>query len=372
METISNKYSKTSSKSGDNLNNTGIIRSLSRWYKNSRRDLPWRRTKDPYKIWISEIILQQTRVSQGLPYYKKFIRRFPTVRKLAAAGEDEVLRIWQGLGYYTRARNLHRCAMTVTRVFRGRFPEDYSGLLKLPGIGKYTAAAIASIAFDEKKAVLDGNVFRVIARLYGIKKNIAGYKNRKIFENIIDQLIPAASPGDFNQAVMELGATVCKPGEPDCPACPVKKYCVAFSKNLQKYLPVNRRKQIVKMRNFRYYIIHYRNRIYMKKRSADDIWKGLYDFFLLENDGKAGENYRFHKTVHELMKTGQAGERSDLYRIILSHQVIQARFSHLYFKDKKDLKRILEEPGSGLFTRKEAELLPKPLLIDNYLKEGKF
>lgn len=372
METISNKNSKTSSKSGDNLSNQVITRSLLKWYKTAQRDLPWRQTKDPYRIWISEIILQQTRVSQGLPYYLKFIRRFPTVKRLAAAGEDEVLRLWQGLGYYTRARNLHLCAQTIANDLKGKFPSDYSGLLNLPGIGKYTAAAISSIAFNERMAVLDGNVFRVIARLYGINENIAETRNRKIFEEKANELVPVSAPGDFNQAMMELGAMVCLPGDPDCPICPLKKYCVAYSANLQNRLPVNRKKQILKIRIFNYYIIHYKNRIIMKKRSANDIWKGLYEFLLVENTGKAGLNVQTGITVKHLIKTGKSVKKSTIYKSVLSHQVIKAKFIHLQINDKDSLKNILSEPGIGLFTLKKAESLPKPVLIDNYLKEGNF
>jgi A/G-specific adenine glycosylase len=307
-----------------------------------------------------------------LPYYQKFIRRFPTIEKLAGAQEDEVLRLWQGLGYYTRARNLYRCAIKICRDLNGRFPSDYTGLLKLPGIGHYTAAAIASIAFNESRAVLDGNVFRVIARLYGINKNIADNRNRHIFEHRTNELIPDSSPGDFNQAIMELGATVCKPGEPVCPDCPLKKYCVAYSANLQHQLPVRHKKQKMKTRVFDYYIIHYRNRILMKKRSANDIWKGLYEFYMVEHKNQGEKKDPSGKIIQKMLKTCKAGQKSNIYKCLLSHQVIEARFRHLYVSSKSSLNDILKEPGIGLFTRNETELLPKPVLIDNYLKEGFF
>ena len=283
-----------------------------------------------------------------------------------------MLRLWQGLGYYTRARNLHRCALTVTRELNGKFPADYSGLLTLPGIGKYTAAAIASIAYQERRAVVDGNVFRVIARLYGIKKNIAESRNRKSFEEIVNELIPGSSPGDFNQAIMELGATVCSPRDPDCPSCPLKKFCVACSENLQKQLPVNRKNQTLKTRIFNYYIIHYRNRIFMKKRMGKDIWKGLYEFYLVEPAHPDKNAVKAGKTIKQLMNAGKADKKPVVYKSVLSHQVIKANFLHLHLNDKDNLKKLLDEPGTGLFTRKEAELLPKPVLIDNYLKEGFF
>jgi len=197
------------------------------WYRENRRSLPWRNTKDPYLIWLSEVILQQTRVNQGLPYYQSFVSTFPTVNDLARAREDTVLRLWQGLGYYSRARNLHRCAKEVAEKYDGVFPSSFEELIQLPGVGAYTAAAIASIAFDRKVAVVDGNVYRVLARIFGITKDISSTEGKKHFSALANQLMPATNPGDHNQAVMEFGAMHCTPQLPRCTTCPFGRKCIA-------------------------------------------------------------------------------------------------------------------------------------------------
>ena len=191
-----------------------------RWYRENPRDLPWRNTLDPYKIWLSEIILQQTRVAQGLPYYEAFVNAYPTIQDLALAPEEDVLRLWQGLGYYSRARNLHFCAKTIWFDLDGKFPDNYTDLLKLKGVGSYTAAAISSFAFGEKKAVVDGNVFRVLARYFGIATDIASGPGKKEFELLANSIIPAENPAEFNQAMMDFGARMCVPKNPDCDSCP--------------------------------------------------------------------------------------------------------------------------------------------------------
>ena len=204
-----------------------LAAALLAWYPRHQRDLPWRHTRDPYAIWLSEVILQQTRVAQGLPYYETFLRAYPTVQHMAAAPEAEVLRYWQGLGYYSRARNMHRTARQVVEEYNGLFPGNYAGLLKLRGIGPYTAAAIASFAFDEAVAVLDGNVYRVLARIFGLHSDIAAPSSRKEFQAVADQHIPASTPADFNQAIMEFGAIQCTPAKPDCLFCPLQATCSA-------------------------------------------------------------------------------------------------------------------------------------------------
>ena len=223
-----------------------FVNQLIRWYSHQKRDLPWRRTNNPYKIWLSEIILQQTRVNQGMPYYLNFVDKYPTVNDLAAAQEQEVLRLWQGLGYYSRARNLHSCAKMVVGEYDGQFPNKFEELLKLKGIGRYTAAAIASMAFNQVNAVVDGNVYRVLSRVFGLYDDIAETKSAKVFEKLANELIPKDQPGEFNQAIMDFGAIQCTPKSPACAICPLSDSCYAFNKGETEQLPVKTKKVKVK------------------------------------------------------------------------------------------------------------------------------
>lgn len=216
---------------------------LTAWYRRVRRDLPWRRVRDPYRIWISEVMLQQTRVDQMTPYYERFLAALPTIEDLAAASEDEVLKAWEGLGYYSRARNLHRAAQIVAGDFGGQVPRDYADFRALPGVGPYTAAAVLSIAFGQPYAVVDGNVLRVLARAFGWEVPVNRPAVRARFQLLADELLPPADAGDYNQAVMELGATVCTPRNPRCPSCPLKKVCVARAQKRQHALPVKEKKK---------------------------------------------------------------------------------------------------------------------------------
>ncbi|HRK33914.1 MAG TPA: A/G-specific adenine glycosylase [Candidatus Hydrogenedentes bacterium] len=218
-------------------------RALLAWYRVHARDLPWRRTRDPYAIWLSEILLQQTRVDQGLPYYERFVETFPTVEALAAANEDRVLKAWEGLGYYSRARNLHKAAKVVVHERRGEFPQSAEAWQELPGVGRYTAGAIASIAFEERAPVLDGNVIRVLSRLYDIEESTDDVRVRNHLWQLMDALVPAKHPGDFNQAMMELGARICTPKSPACATCPVAIHCAARAKGVQEIRPVRKTKQ---------------------------------------------------------------------------------------------------------------------------------
>lgn len=259
---------------------------LMNWYLQNHRDLPWRNTRDPYKIWLSEVILQQTRINQGTDYYLKFVENYPTVNHLANAAEDEVLKLWQGLGYYSRARNLHKAAKIIQKDFRGEFPRIIDQIKNLPGIGNYTAAAISSIAFGEPFPAIDGNVLRVISRLFAVEEPIDSSNGKKKVEQVLQLLIDRQNPGVFNQAVMEFGATWCKPQNPDCPNCIFAAECMAFSGKIVDILPVKAKKPGQKVRYFYYLNIHIVNEnnrlIYLKKRSESDIWKGLYDFPLIE------------------------------------------------------------------------------------------
>lgn len=254
------------------------------WYQVHQRDLPWRKTNDPYRIWLSEVILQQTRVAQGLPYYQRFVDKYPTVQELAQAEEESVLRLWQGLGYYSRARNLHACARTIVNDWGGIFPTTYQTLLQLKGVGKYTAAAIASIVFKESVAVVDGNVYRVLSRVFGLEEDIASTQGVKAFAVLAQSLVPQENPDLYNQAIMEFGALHCTPVTPQCTSCIFKDCCVAFHAGKQQTLPVKNKKIKIKKRYLHYLVIQHANQLYMKRRSSSDIWAGLYDFYLVEGD----------------------------------------------------------------------------------------
>ncbi len=345
---------------------------LIRWYGQHKRALPWRDTRNPYYIWLSEVILQQTRVAQGLPYYLKFTDAYPTVQDLAAAPEDEVLRLWQGLGYYSRARNMHHTARQIVDEYGGNFPDTYQELLKLRGIGSYTAAAIASFAFREQVAVLDGNVFRVLARVFGVTDDIAAPASRKIFQKLADTLVPADHPDTFNQAIMEFGAIQCTPLMPDCLFCPLQQACFAFNHGMVQELPVKSKAKAHRLRYFHYLVFEWQGQYYLRKRLAGDIWQGLYDFFLYESEDK---QLNPEALLTELREAGinVAPEQVKLphkeYKHTLSHQKITAKF--YYVKLGSRLKQeIVQEARLTLFDSEKIDALPKPVLISNYLKDN--
>ncbi|MEZ2335135.1 A/G-specific adenine glycosylase [Mucilaginibacter sp. RCC_168] len=255
---------------------------LVQWYLQNKRDLPWRNTTDAYVIWLSEIILQQTRVEQGLPYFYRFLERFPNVSSFATAHEDEVLKLWQGLGYYSRGRNMLKTAKLVQEQYQGKFPQRYDELIKLKGIGEYTAAAIASFSANEAKAVVDGNVYRVLARYFGIAEPINSTGGKKTFQELANNLINKKTPGLHNQAMMEFGAMLCKPKNPACGICPVHLNCVAFTTNVTTALPVKLKTVKVRERFFNYFLVTDGNSILMNKRADKDIWANLYDLPMVE------------------------------------------------------------------------------------------
>lgn len=257
---------------------------LLNWHKKNYRILPWKVDNNPYKIWLSEIILQQTRVEQGTPYFNRFIEAFPTVHDLALAEESEVLKLWEGLGYYSRARNLYQTAQYISTNLKGAFPNTYSDLLKLKGIGPYTAAAIASFAFNLPHAVVDGNVYRVLSRIFGIKTPIDSTEGKKEFQKTAQNLLDSQCPGAYNQAIMDFGATICTPKTPNCSHCPFLDQCYAFSQNTIDQLPIKHKKIRRKNRFLYYFVLRYNYEIAIKQRKEDDIWKGLYDFYLVEQD----------------------------------------------------------------------------------------
>jgi len=337
------------------------------WYEEHKRELPWRTTKDPYKIWLSEIILQQTRIAQGLPYYLRFIEVFPSVRELAAAPEEKVLRLWQGLGYYTRARNLHRCAKEVAVKRGGAFPTTFEELKTLPGIGDYTAAAIASIAFAEPVAVVDGNVFRVLARIFGIDQPINTPDGKKQFVQLANKLISKKHPDAHNQAVMEFGALHCTPQNPTCDMCMFKAECFAFKRNLQNSLPVKLRMKPSRKRYFYYFAIQRGKSFLMKKRDQKDIWHGLYDFYLVEKKRPVkvqtlmNEDALIRKTtrISEIVKI------SNSYKHVLSHQTIHATFVWM----KADNAFRVRDGAVEFYSTKRINELPKSVLINRFLND---
>ena len=341
---------------------------LMRWYHRNKRDLPWRYTKDPYRIWLSEVILQQTRVAQGLPYYEKFVEQYPNIQLLANADEKDVLRLWQGLGYYSRARNMHFTAKIIANDFGGIFPNNYEGLLKLKGIGPYTAAAIASFAFDEKVAVVDGNVYRVLARVFGIETDISSHEAKKIFGELANKLISESTPSTYNQAIMEFGAMHCTPANPACMFCVFHYDCVANATGKQAFLPVKSKKVKVKNRFLNYFVIEKNNQFLMNQRAEKDIWTGLHDFYLLESDEKLVELDEIEDTfLKEILSKSIIKNISETFKHILTHQRIEARFWHLILTDTGHLSE-----NYHFYSLEEIEKLPKPILIEKYLKGLKF
>lgn len=316
-----------------------ISKTLQRWYEQNKRDLPWRETKDPYAIWISEVILQQTRVNQGYDYYLRFIRRFPNVKALAKASEDDVLKQWQGLGYYSRARNLHAAAKQIEKIFHGEFPKKYADVRSLKGIGEYTAAAIMSIAYHAPFAVIDGNVLRVISRLFMIEEPVNSVQGKKKIEEIALAILDPQHPDIHNQAIMDFGATLCKPKQPKCTECPLQVYCLAFARNVALEYPVKNKSTKTTTRYFHYFHIIHRNHTYLCKREANDIWKSLYEFPLIETSKPA--------TFLELQNTASfirlfGANRHILFtqqsqiKHILSHQTIYADFYKAEIPDSEN------------------------------------
>lgn len=351
-----------------------FVHTLLEWYPRHHRDLPWRNTNDPYIIWLSEIILQQTRVAQGLPYFLKFLDHYPDVQSLANAPIEDVMRLWQGLGYYSRARNLHECAKMVVLDYGGTFPNNYKDLLKLKGVGSYTAAAIASFAFGEQVAVVDGNVFRVLSRYFGIFTDIATPAGKKEFETLANQLIPADVPDVFNQSIMEFGALQCVPKSPDCLVCPLADSCFAFINNHVGDLPKKEKKVKVRKRFFKYIHIRCGQFIVIRERQEGDIWQGLHDFPKIEK-----------KTLDELCDweggingledfvTLNVEESSHIFKHILTHQRIFANFVKFVIdeKEKDRLSQWAKEHGYLLVSDEQFENLGKPRLISKYLNQEK-
>ena len=349
-----------------------LATALLAWYGQHHRNLPWRDTRDPYAIWVSEVILQQTRVAQGLPYYETFLAAYPTVQAMAAAPEAEVLRHWQGLGYYSRARNMHHTAQQIVNEHNGQFPGTYAELLALRGVGPYTAAAIASFAFDEVVAVLDGNVYRVLARIFGLHSDIAAPSSRKEFQALADQHIPTTTPADFNQAIMEFGAVQCTPTKPDCLFCPLQHQCWAFQHGQVTLLPVKSKAKASRTRYFHYFVLRHGEQTYLRERREKDIWQGLYDFALAETtvpELPPAELGRHLDALGAKLDLRQTAEPSATYRHVLSHQKLEARFYSLNLTMPLP-ESTLRDLGLSAYSADEIEALPKPKLIANYCSQN--
>ena len=326
-------------------------RKLIDWYRENGRDLPWRRTKNPYLIWISEIILQQTRVAQGYDYYQRFVTRFPDVFALAAADEDEVMKYWQGLGYYSRARNLHAAARRMAEA--GGFPVTYAGVRALKGVGEYTAAAICSFAWKLPYAVVDGNVYRVLARIFGIDTPIDSNAGKKVFSGLAAELLDRRHPDLYNQAIMDFGAIQCTTKVPVCLYCPLRENCVALASGQVEKLPVKAGKSVVKPRYFNYLHIHCRGVNLLARREAKDIWQNLYEYPLIET-GQETELEVLQQTSAYLELMQEAGEIQILRSFImpkhvLSHRIIYARFYEIEVERfSPAMQRFLQVPEEEL------------------------
>jgi A/G-specific adenine glycosylase len=350
---------------------------LERWYDRHRRDLPWRHTTDPYRIWLSEVILQQTRVAQGMPYYLRFVDTYPTVVALARADERELLRLWQGLGYYSRARNLHQTAKLIADELGGQFPVTYAALLKLKGIGTYTAAAVASFAFGERVPVVDGNVYRVLARAFGITDDITTTTARKTFAALAARLIAhATDPATYNQAIMEFGAIQCTPTSPDCLLCPLQQSCVAYLTGRQQQLPVKKKKVAVRERYFTYFVFRQGDgnatRFALRERTGRDIWQNLYEFYGLETDEPAPEwpGVYVPDAVRDVVAGGTQIGPAIAGQQLLSHQRVRAFFYEIVLPTTLPAGTSVTLPdGLRWFSLAEIEELPKPVLITSFFRE---
>ena len=348
--------------------NKYFSKKLLQWNKEeNERPMPWKGEKDPYKIWLSEIILQQTRVEQGWAYYNRFVSTFPDIKKLAKAPEEKVFKLWEGLGYYTRCKNLIATAKFIAKEKKGIFPDSYDEILSLKGIGPYTAAAIASFAFNLPHAVVDGNVFRVLSRFFGIDTATDSTAGKKLFTELAEELLDTKQPGIYNQAIMDFGAVICKPQNPLCTNCPLKNRCTAFLQDKVGLLPVKAGKLTKKLRWFYYFIVEFNGKIYVRKRGSKEIWENLYEFLLFEAERLM--------TIEEIKETvffrniavknkADILHVSKMYKQQLTHQTIHGCFIELKVKNEpqfKDYKPV---------TYKEFIKLPFPKFITGFLAEN--
>lgn len=339
-----------------------VVNSLFSWFRENARDLPWRNTSNPYHIWVSEIVLQQTRVDQGRPYYEKIILEFPDFCSLAAASEDHFLKFWQGLGYYSRARNMKKAALTVCEKFNGELPGDYDKILGLPGIGRYTAAAISSFAFNLPYPAVDGNVRRVAARLVGIQEPTGSKIADEKTEKFLREIIPVSDPGTFNQAMIELGALVCTPARPACDACPLSRFCFAFQHKKQNEFPVVTKKKKPVNLNLNFYFVQQGEFTWVVKRDNSGIWKGLYEFPCFEGDEQPPDFF-----AEGLTHSGNALLKSRIeLKHQLTHRTIFARFWHFCLPES-----IIVHPNDCMKIKlEELNKLPVHRLMHRYMEQN--
>lgn len=332
---------------------------LLRWHmEDNRRELAWKGEKNPYFIWLSEIIMQQTRSEQGTPYYLKFKEKYPTIVDLANAPLDDILKTWQGLGYYSRARNLHKAAIQIVNEFGGNFPKEYNELIKIAGIGDYTASAIGSFAFDQPLAVLDGNVIRLLSRFFGVETAYDTLAGKKEFKTLADRALIKSKSADYNQAIMDFGATVCTPKKPKCEECPLAKECFANTKEIVHLLPFKSKKIIIKNRYFHYFLVEKDHQILLKKRVEKDIWQGLWELPMIEQSKKNISACLKELGLSQKSITKQKYESSQ----VLSHQKI-----HAFFIEIKE-KSIPNIDGEWV-PLKKIQNYAVPKIIFQYLKE---
>ena len=338
-----------------------FARAILNWYMVNKRDLPWRNTNDPYSVWLSEIILQQTRITQGLPYYLKFINKYPTINSLARANENDILILWQGLGYYSRARNLLKTAKFIVDECNGKFPSTYTELIKLKGIGEYTASAISSICFNERRAVLDGNVYRVISRFYGIDVPVNNHFGKKFYMDYAQKLAPKKSCGDYNQGIMDFGSLICKPKSPLCHKCILGKDCIASKMKNINYFPVKLKKNAPKITHFNYLVLLDSDHMIWMNKIKNGIWKNLFQFPMIESKKELNKT---QVLSNEIFKSIAPISNSDIILfnsspIIhkLSHKTIYAKFWILP----------VEHSNSNSIKFSDVNKYPVPRLIEKFL-----
>jgi A/G-specific adenine glycosylase len=341
---------------------------LLRWNsQHNTRKMPWKGEKDPYKIWLIEIILQQTRVEQGLKYYEKFVSEYPDVARLAAAKDEKIYKLWEGLGYYTRCKNLIATARFISKELNGTFPDQFEGIISLKGIGNYTASAIASFAYNLPHAVVDGNVFRVLSRVFGISQPIDTTKGKKLFSQLAEELLDKKKPGIYNQALMDFGAVICKPQNPLCNNCVLRDHCFAFENDLVNELPIKEKKIKIKIRWFNYLLIEFDGKIYMHKRTANDIWRNLHEFVLIETRKSMSVNEVLTKAEKDGIlkrKFYKVESVSPPYSQQLSHQKIQGRVIKIV------LNKELVIPGFKPVLKKRVFNYAFPKFINAYFEAG--
>ena len=345
---------------------------LLKWAKQVDRPMPWKGEKNPYFIWLSEIILQQTRVEQGLPYFLRFKENYPTVHDLANASEDEVMKLWEGLGYYSRARNLHFSAKYISKELDGNFPSKYEDIISLKGVGTYTAAAIASFAYDLPHPVVDGNVYRVLARYFGIETPIDTTEGKKQFAKLAEELLEKKQSALYNQGIMDLGAVQCMPKIPLCGSCKLKKYCTAFHENTISLLPIKSKKIKKKTRYFNYLVVNFKDQVLIQKRTGKDIWQNLYEFPLIETEGIVEKEILFQS---EIWKNCIGQSKYEITRIskpsqqTLTHRKIVATFFEINLNKDFSNKKI--EKYDYLKTdRENLSTFAFPKIIDLYLQDN--